>query len=366
MNRHLNTLLRPLALLSLAVALVGCPADTGTDEAPASGDAPVFSLAWSEYPSWSTFGVADELKLIDGAEGKMGSIEIKWNVDIVLHEADYDSCITMFGSLKTDAACLTNMDSLSPGMGRPAVAILPTSTSNGADALIVSNAIADIKALKGKKVRGLAKSVSEYTFVRNLELLGESEADYTFTNMDPGAAALAMQQKMDGVEAIVVWNPFVMETLAKRDDTKVLFDSSTIPEEIIDMVVMGQDSLDKPGGDRFAAAIIETFYAVNIRLNDAKTRDDTLVALGEKFSNLKVDAMKKVCEQTVFYKNAAEGTALFTGGKLKAIMPKVIKFCVDHGIVESEPKVGYGAKADAPDTHLRFDPTYMKMVEDKQ
>ena len=45
--------------------------------------------------------------------------------------------------------------------------------------------------IQGRKVYGLAKSVSEYCFVRNLELLGEKEADHQFSNMDPGAAAAA-------------------------------------------------------------------------------------------------------------------------------------------------------------------------------
>ena len=45
-------------------------------------DAPSFSIAWSEYPSWSTFGVAGQTKvngelLIDGAQGRQGSIEKK-------------------------------------------------------------------------------------------------------------------------------------------------------------------------------------------------------------------------------------------------------------------------------------------------
>ena len=32
----------------------------------AMADPPSFSLAWSEYPSWSAFGVAHEYKLIHG------------------------------------------------------------------------------------------------------------------------------------------------------------------------------------------------------------------------------------------------------------------------------------------------------------
>lgn len=322
---------------------------------------PTFSLAWSEYPSWSVFGVADELGMIEGKKGEMGPIEAKWKVDIELKEADYDSCITYFGSATADAACLTNMDTLSPSTGRRAVGILPTSTSKGADALLVVG-IDDVKDLKGKPVYGLEKSVSEYTFVRNLELLGENEDDYAFTNMDPAAAALGMQQAGEGSpEAIVVWNPFVMDTLAKRKGSKVLFSSATIPGEIIDMVVMGADSLEKEGGDRFACAVIDTFYEFSRRLEDPEKRQDMLVGLGEKFSDLDASSMEAVLEMTIFYDEAAKGIALFEGQELKDTMTKVTEFCASHDMVDAAPALGYGAGASG---EFIFDPTFMKRVRD--
>lgn len=325
-----------------------------------AADAPSFSLAWSEYPSWSAFGVCDVMGIIDGDKGKLSALEKKWNVDIVLKEAEYDPCIAMYGAGSVDAVCITNMDILSPSMSRPSVAILPTSTSDGADACIVTSNITDVKQLKGKRVRGLELSVSEYCWVRNLELLGEKSRDYRFSNMDPGAAALAMQQKQDGFEAIVVWNPFVLDTLNKRSDTRVLFDSSTIPNEIIDMVAMAQSSLDKPGGDRFASAIAEAFYLVNARMADDATRDDTLIAIGEKFSDLDLQSMRKVVKQTRFYGTPRDGVSLLKGDTLKNTMKKVVEFCVDYEIVEDAPKIGYGSKAQAGTTKLRFDPSYIE------
>lgn len=364
-----------LALLLALAVLAGCSKpDAGTAPSPAgdagSGSAakakvPSFSLAWSEYPSWSTFGVAHVVKLIDGREGQLGPIEEKWKVDIVLKEAEYDPCLTLYGAAQCDAVCITDMDVLNPALSRPSVVILPTSTSYGADACIVPASITDVKALKGKKVYGLAKSVSEYCFVRNLEILGEKESDYQFSNMDPGAAAVAMQQKQAGIEAIVVWNPFVLETLNKRPDTRVLFDSTKIPNEIIDTVVVAQASLDKPGGSDFACAVIETFYAINERMADPKTGDQTLVALGEKFSHLDLASMKKVVEQTKFYSNPSAGLAVLTGQELPGIMQKVVAFCVSHQITASTPKVGYGTKQDAPDAVLRFDPSYIKLAAAK-
>ncbi len=327
---------------------------------------PSFSLAWSEYPSWSVFGVANELKLIDGAEGKQGPIEKKWNVDIVLKEAEYDPCLTMYGAAQCDAVCITTLDALNPSLSRPSVVILPTSTSYGADALIVPNTIKDIRQLRGKKIHGLAKSVSEYCFNRNLELVGEKPADYKFTNMDPGAAAVAFQQKQAETEAIIVWNPFVLETLNKRKDAHVLFDSTTIPNEIIDSVVVAQASLDKPGGKDFACAVIETYYAINKRIADPATKDDTLVALGEKFSHLDLAAMKKVVQQTKFYSTPKAGLDLLTGGEIKSLTAKVTEFCVKQEITASAPKVGYGTKAQAAGANLRLDPSYIRLAQEKK
>lgn len=323
-------------------------------------DVPSFSLAWSEYPSWSAFGVAHEVKLINGKEGQLGPIEKKYNVDIVLKEAEYDPCLSMYGAGQCDAVCITNMDILSPSLSRAGVAILPTSTSFGADALIVSQAVADVDQLKNVKVRGLALSVSEYCFARNLEILGKDPKQYQFANMDPGAAALAMQQRQQGFDAIMVWNPFVLDTLNKRKDCRVLFDSTTIPGEIIDMVVVGKRSLEKPGGKQFALAVVDTFYQLNKRMNDPATRDDTLIALGEKFSNLDLASMRKVVQQTKFYGTPEEGIGVYTGDPLKDTMKKVVKFCVDHGMVDKPPIVAYG-KEEA-DASLRFDPSYMQEV----
>jgi hypothetical protein len=376
-----NVLLKQVSFvfaIGVALSLYSCkekaPSRPG-ETAPAA--IPSFSLAWSEYPSWSTFGVAHTFGLIDGRKGQLGPIEKKWGIDIELREADYDSCILLYGSGKVDSACLTNMDVLNPCLSRPSVAILPTSTSYGADALIVPNTIQEIKQLRGKSIYGLKRSVSEYFFLRVLENLGENEKDYTFVNMDPAAAATAYQQSNPKFEAIVVWHPFVLETLNKRTDSKRLFDSTKIPGEIIDMVQVSQDSLDKPGGRAFACAVIETYYAVNERLADPKTHNDTVVALGEKFARLDLKSMEQVLRDCRFFATPEAGLALLrgdpvqlptVGGKLepitkegfKDVMARVIKTCASHEIVPKAPTVGYGTKQSAPGVSLRLDPTYIQ------
>ena len=343
------------ALLAV-LACAGCKptgtnTNTGTAGGAAGSDAPRFTLAWSEYPSWSVFGVADDEGLLDKDQGEYGELEKKWNVDVVLNQADYDNCITQYATSTADAVCITNMDILAPSVGRPAVAIMPTSTSVGADACIAVG-IDDIDGLKGVPTHGLEKSVSQYCFERVLELKGYKPAEFPFVNKDPGVAASGMQTGQADFKSIMVWNPFVLDTLRKRTDAKVLFDSSSIPEEIIDMVVIGKDSLGKPGGKRFAYCIADAFYRVSKLMADPAKGDATLVALGAKFSGLKLEDMKQVVQQTRFYSSPDTALALFEGDKFrKETMPAVADFCVSHGICDKKPTVAFAAG----DAQLTFD-----------
>jgi NitT/TauT family transport system substrate-binding protein len=155
----------------------------------------------------------------------------------------------------------------------------------------------------------------------------------------------------------MVWNPFVLQTLRKVKDSKVLFDSSSIPGEIVDMLVMAKESLDKPGGKEFACAVIDTFYHVSNMIDAEPTRNDTLLALAAKFApELTAADMEEVVTQTAFYKTPDAGIELYSGDEFKSTMKdKVIPFCIKHGMVDKEPG----------EAQLKFDTSYMQMVKDK-
>jgi NitT/TauT family transport system substrate-binding protein len=353
--------MKKVIFLLLTVVVIGCSSK--------NEEYPEFSLAWSEYPSWSVFGVAHEKGLINGKKGQLGPIEKKYGVDIVLREADYDTCLTLFGSGTVDASCQTNIDSLAPSLGRASVVIMPTSTSVGADACIVTNykeqglqALFDF--LQANTTYGLEKSVSQYVFERNLQLLNSNVkfGDYKFKNMDPAAASQAMQTNQTSINSIVVWNPFVLQTLRTRRDAQVLFDSSTIPEEIIDCIVVSRDSLNRKGGKEFALAVMETYYTICKMLDDPKEGDATYVALGAKFSSLNAEDMRIVCKQTRFYNTPDKALALFESKKFQnETTPMITDFCLSHQMVKEKPAVGFNNSG----SQLNFDTTHMKEYKKK-
>lgn len=365
------------SLLLVAAVVIGCSrsgrvSSSGNESVPASGQ-PVFTNAWSEYPSWSVLGVADLQKVIDGREGWLGPIEQKWDVDIVLKEADYDTCITLYGNNTVDSACLTILDSISPSASRQSVVVGPTSTSAGADACVVVG-IDNIEQLKGKVTRGLDKSVSRYAFVRNIELKGLDPKDYPFSNMDPAAAAQALQTNQPEVQSVMIWQPFVGQTLKTRDGSKVLFDSSTIPNEIIDSIVVGADVLKKPGGENFACALLDAYYTVNKFLLDPKTHNETLVALGSKFSSLTAEEMGQIValepnqqgQRCQFYNTPDKGLALIGDNKFRSeTIPKVLEFCKSYGIVEGAVPANQIGFNDG-NALLNITDKYIRLVESKQ
>ena len=336
-----------VAILAASGLLSGCSSNDDdadlADVVPAGGGdvIPQFSLAWSEYPSWSAFGVAEEEGLLDGDAGALGEMEKKWGVDVVLKQADYDPCLTLYADGQVDAVCITNIDLLPLAPGRKSTVVLPTSTSDGGDACLAVG-ISDVAELKRKETetRGLAKSVSQYVFERCLEERGENPADYRFADMDPAQAALGMQN--GDLESIVVWNPFALSTERNAKGAARLFDSSEIPGEVIDLVAVANASLAKPGGDAFAGCLADTFHTFNERLA-GPDRDELLVALGEKFSNLGLEDMKTVVTQTKFYSTADEARALLEDSAFReTVMPRVSKFVVDVELADEAPAVSFG------------------------
>ena len=322
-----------------------------------AGDIPVFSLAISEYPSWSLFLAAHEQGFINMAKGKLGPVEKKWGVDIVLENVDYDTCIKYYGGKQVDAVCLTALDFLPPSLQIPTVGILPTSTSDGADQLITSKKYTTLAELKGVAVHGLDNSVSQQTFERILEENGQDPNEFNFVGMDPAAATLAFIK--GDIDAIVVWNPFCMQAKRERKDSHVLGSSKIIPEEIIDMIGMSRASLNKKGGERFACAFIETYYLFNKAINNPKTNSDALNALGNSFLKLSLKDMRIIVKETSFYGTPESGINLFSGKVFPEKIKENVKFALRREMIESAPTIGYGSKGSG---NFVFNDKYMRLV----
>lgn len=234
----------------LRSVVVGCAvalaAVSGADAAPKKS----FKVAWSIYVGWMPWGYAADTGIVKKWADKYGiAIEVK-------QFNDYVESINQYTAGGYDAVTITNMDALSiPAAGGvDTTAVVMGDFSNGNDAVILKNK-PDLAAIKGQTVNLVEFSVSHYLLARALETSKLSEKDVKVINTSD--ADIAAAYKTPDVTAVVTWNPIVTEVLGSPDAKKV-FDSSQIPGEIMDLMVVNT-AVAKDNPD-FAKALVGIWY----------------------------------------------------------------------------------------------------------
>ncbi|MCY1074921.1 ABC transporter substrate-binding protein [Archangium lansingense] len=119
--------------------------------------------------------------------------------------------------------------------------VLVLDYSNGADALLARPEVRRLEDLRGKRVAVEAMSTSNYMLSRALAKAGLQPSDIEILRipMDQHERAYALGQ----VDAVVTFEPFVSKLLA--EGAHRLFDSSHLPGELVDVLVVREDMLEQ-------------------------------------------------------------------------------------------------------------------------
>lgn len=117
--------------------------------------------------------------------------------------------------------------------------ILVTDISNGADVIVARSGIASMSGLKGKRIGVEASALGAYVLGRSLDLAGMKPEDIEVVPLQLGEHEAAFLEGK--VEAVVTFEP--VKTKLLNAGGKVIFDSSSIPNEIIDVLVVKPDYL---------------------------------------------------------------------------------------------------------------------------
>lgn len=148
--------------------------------------------------------------------------------------------ISAFRNRRVDAAALTLDEALLLVQdGIDARIILVMDASNGGDAVIGTKKIKHMKDLKGKRVGVESSAVGAYMLSRALELSGMKPDDIEMVSITVDAHEKTFLEGR--VEAVATFDP-VRSALVKKGGN-VLFDSSRIPNEILDVLVVHNDVL---------------------------------------------------------------------------------------------------------------------------
>ena len=230
-----------------------------------------------------------------------------------------------------------------------------------------SRARTTLADIKGQNVNLVELSVSHYLLARGLDTVGLKEADITVVNTSD-ADMVAAYTTAD-VTAVVTWNPLLSEIAAFPDANKV-FNSSQIPGEIIDIMMVNTETLkDNPD---FGKALVGAWYeAMALMAADDRRGERRHARRWPTASGTDLAGFNAQLATTQMFYDPAEAVAFTNDAKLIDTMKFVAQFLFDHGILgegaTSPDFVGMefpGGKTlgDTDNVKLRFDPSYMAMA----
>jgi NitT/TauT family transport system substrate-binding protein len=250
--------------------------------------------------------------------------------------------------------------------GVDSTALIVGDFSNGNDGVVLkgTDTLANIK---GQDVNLVELSVSHYLLARALDTVNLSEKDLTVVNTSDADMVAAFTTK--GVTAVATWNPLLSEITAMPDSHKV-FDSSKIPGEIIDLMVVNTETLK--ANPNFGKALTGAWYEIMATMSaddDAGKTARTFMAKASGTDLAGYDA--QLASTRMFYK-ASEAVTFVNSPELKDTMQKVAEFSFDHGLLgEGAPDAGFvgietpvGVFGSESNVQLRFIADYMAMAAD--
>lgn len=343
--------MKRFAALILALAL-----------SPVSQAADSFKICWSIYVGWMPWAYGSENDIVK----KWGD---KYGIDIeVVQINDYIESINQYSAGAFDACTMTNMDALTiPAAGGvDSTALIVGDFSNGNDGVVLkgTDSLANIK---GQKVNLVELSVSHYLLARGLETVGLTEKDLTVVNTSD--ADMVAVYGTDDVTAVSTWNPLLSEITSMPDSYKV-FDSSQIPGEIIDLLVINTEVL--AANPALGKALVGAWYEIMGLMSgegDAAVAAKTFMA---EASGTDLAAYEAQLASTEMFFTPDAALALTNSEKLVETMKNVAEFSFKHGLLgDGAPDAGFigiempaGTFGNADNVQFRFDPTYMQMAAD--
>ncbi|MEO0379945.1 MAG: putative urea ABC transporter substrate-binding protein [Pseudomonadota bacterium] len=320
-----------------------------------------FKVAWSIYVGWMPWGYLEDSGIMDKWADKYG-IDVE-----IVQINDYVESINQYTAGAFDGVSATNMDTLSipSGGGVDTTALIVGDYSNGNDAVILKGE-GDLSTLAGKPVNLVELSVSHYLLARGLDSVGLSEADLDGV-INTSDADMIAAFATDDVEAVVTWNPLVSAIMEEPGATK-LFDSSDIPGEIIDLMVVNTETL--AANPAFGKAMAGAWYEVMGLM--AAGDEAVLTAMAEASGTDLAGYQAQLASTEMFYA-PGEAVAFTSSAELPDTMVSVAEFLFDKGILgEGAPSADFVGVAypdgsitgNADNVMFRYDTTYMQMAAD--
>lgn len=319
-----------------------------------------FKICWSIYVGWMPWDYGAQQGIVKKWADKYGI-----TIDVVQIN-DYIESINQYTAGEYDGCSMTNMDALTiPAAGGvDSTALIVGDFSNGNDGVVLKgkSKLADIK---GQQVNLVELSVSHYLLARALESVKMTERDVTVVNTSD--ADLVAAYAAGDVTSVVTWNPLLSEITAMPNSNKV-FDSSNIPGEIIDLMVVNTQTLKE--NPNFGKALTGAWYEIMSVMRAADEKGIAARTAMGKASGTDLAGYEAQLGSTKMFYEPSAALEFSKSEQLKTTMQYVAEFSFKHGLLGEgaadatfigieTPAGVYGNKGNVK---LRFNPEYMEMA----
>ncbi len=344
----------------LAAALLAASCGQPSGPPPARTD---FTIGWSIYAGWMPWPYAQQAGIVKKWADKYG-LNIK-----MVQVNDYVESVNQYTAGKLDGVTVTNMDALTipAAGGKDSSAVIIGDYSNGNDGIVLKNArsLADIK---GRTVNLVELSVSHYLLARALETVKLGLTDVKTVNT--ADADIVGAFTAPAVTAAVAWNPQLNEMKA-LPGAVLAFDSSKIPGEILDLMVV--DSATLKANPNLGKALAGIWYETITLMQRQDAQGAAARAAMAKLAGSTSASFDAQLSTTHLYATPAEGVAAAAAPELVTTMTRVRDFSFSKGLfgpgAKSPDAIGMAFPAgktlgNTANVKLRFDPAFMQFAAD--
>ncbi len=324
---------------------------------------PAYTVGWSVYAGWNPYFYMQK-------SGILKKWADKYGIQIKVQRFDYAASLDSFVAKNIDACTMTNMEALDmpAAAGVDSTAIIIGDYSNGNDAVLVRNGLT-FKNLPTKPVMLVQKTVSEYLLERGM-VLGGQQAQlsklHLINTSDSDIVAAFSNNKAN--QAVVTWKPLVSQIVADKS-VQSIFDSSKIPGEILDLLVVRSELLNTPDGQKFAKAITGAWYET---IQQVASGQPNALKYSAAASGDSVDSYKEQLKTTALFATPKSAVDFAAGQDLQKKMDLVRQFCFAHGLLGQGIKSADDVAILYPNgtvqgkrdrVRLRFNAVYMQAAE---
>ena len=224
----------------------------------------VGSVIW---PGYEPFYVARHMGWLDATQIHL--MEYTANSEI----------IRAFGNGAIDAGMVTLDEALVLAQDVPDIRlVLVTDISHGADVIMAKPEITSLKDLKGHRVGAETSALGAYVLMRALQMADMKPQDLEIVPLDPTEHVAAFAQGR--VDAVVAYEP--SRTKLRNMGARQIFDSTQIPGEIVDVVVVRDTYLEAHPDT--VKHLVQAFYRARTYFKDKPQEAAKIASLRAKIS----------------------------------------------------------------------------------